>query len=78
MKALIVYDSLYGNTDKVAHAIGEVVADAKVVPVDEADLVELKGYDLLIVGSPTQGAGRQLQSVSSWGRSLAVVSRTSA
>jgi flavodoxin len=55
MKALIIYDSKYGNTKQAAEAIGGSLQNAKVVPVDEADLVELKAYDLLVVGSPTQG-----------------------
>ena len=55
MKTLIVYDSLYGNTKEVAQAVGSSLDEAKVVPVDEADLVEVKAYDLLIAGSPTQG-----------------------
>ena len=63
MKALIIYDSKYGNTKQVAEAIAGSLQDARVVPVGEADLVELKGYDLLIVGSPTQG-GRPTPAVS--------------
>ena len=52
MKA--VYDSLYGNTEKVAKAIADAVGgEAK--PVGEVDPSELKGLDLLIVGSPTHG-----------------------
>lgn len=56
MKALIVYDSLYGNTEKIAQAIGGAVSgDAKVVCVGEVDVSELKALDLLFVGSPTHG-----------------------
>jgi flavodoxin len=57
MKTLIVYDSLYGNTKHVAEAIGEGIAGAQVLTVDEADLADLKTYDLVIAGAPTQ-AGR--------------------
>jgi len=62
MKALIVYDSLYGNTEQVAKAIGGAMADAKVLRAGEAHPSELKGIDLLIVGSPTQG-GRHTQAI---------------
>jgi len=56
MKALIVYDSLYGNTEKIAQAIGGGIGgEVKVVKVGEANPEELDSYDLLIVGSPTQG-----------------------
>ena len=56
MKALIVYDSVYGNTEKIAKAIGGAIAgEVKVLRMDEVDYSELKTLDLLIVGSPTQG-----------------------
>jgi len=58
MKVLIVYDSVYGNTEKIAKAIGgAITGEVKVLRVDEANLSELKTIDLFIVGSPTQ-AGR--------------------
>jgi flavodoxin len=56
MKALIVYDSLYGNTEKIAQAIGGGIGgEVKVVKVGDANPAELGSYDLLIIGSPTQG-----------------------
>jgi flavodoxin I len=55
MKTLIIYDSLYGNTEQIAKAIGGAFeADVK-VRVKEASAAELASYDLIIVGSPTQG-----------------------
>src|SRR4030042_500580 len=56
MKALVIYDSLYGNTEKIAKAIGSAITgEVKVLPVGQANPAELKSLDLLIVGSPTQG-----------------------
>lgn len=56
MKAVVVYDSLYGNTEKIAKAIGGAVGDeAKVVRAGDVSLSELESVDLLVVGSPTQG-----------------------
>ena len=56
MKALIVFDSAYGNTEKIARAIGAAITgEAKVLRAGEADVAELNLYDLLIIGSPTQG-----------------------
>jgi flavodoxin len=56
MKALVIYDSLYGNTEQIAKAIGGGIGgEVKVVKVGEANVAELGSYDLLIVGSPTQG-----------------------
>ena len=60
MNALIVYDSVYGNTEKIARAIAEAIApsgEAKVLRAGEANPSELASIDLLIVGSPTH-AGR--------------------
>jgi flavodoxin len=54
MNALVVSDSKYGNTEKVARAISEAI-DARVLRVDDADPDELAGLDLLVVGSPTHG-----------------------
>ena len=56
MKILVVYDSLYGNTEQVARAIGGALnGDVKVVPAGEAGLADLEGVELLIAGAPTQG-----------------------
>jgi flavodoxin len=56
MKALVVYDSLYGNTAQVAKAIGGAISDeTKVLPVGEVNPSDLKSLDLLIAGGPTQG-----------------------
>ncbi|MGF1503719.1 MAG: flavodoxin family protein [Chloroflexi bacterium] len=53
MHALVIYDSMYGNTEKIAQAIGAAVG-GQVKRVDEVDPAEVGGIDLLIVGSPTQ------------------------
>ena len=56
MKVLVVYDSVYGNTEKIAKSIGDNIAgEVKVLRVGEANPSQLEGIDLLIVGSPTQG-----------------------
>lgn len=56
MKALIVYDSVYGNTEKIARAIGEGLAgEVEVLRVGEADHSGVGGYSLVVVGSPTHG-----------------------
>jgi flavodoxin I len=56
MKALIIYDSMYGNTQKIAQAIGEgLTGEVKVVRIGEVNPSELKTCDLLIFGSPVHG-----------------------
>ena len=63
MKVLVVYDSLFGNTEKIARAIGKAITgEVKVLRVSEASSSELESIDLLIVGSPTQG-GRPIQAI---------------
>ena len=66
MRAVVVYESMYGNTHLVADAIGtglETAFDVWVVPVSQADQAVLDGADRhdqplrdLPVGQPT---GRQ-------------------
>jgi hypothetical protein len=52
MNAVVVYESMYGNTRAVAEAIAEGLGGAAVVPVHEAP--ERAGQpDLLVVGGPT-------------------------
>jgi flavodoxin I len=58
VKTLVVYDSVYGNTEKIAKAIGDAVGgEVKVLRVGDVDSAELEAFDLLIVGCPTH-AGR--------------------
>ena len=54
MEAMVVYDSQYGNTAKIAQAIGEAIG-GQVVRVADVGPADLEGLDLLIVGSPTHG-----------------------
>ena len=57
MDALIVYDSVFGNTEKVAQAMGDALSskmDAAVRKVDEVDPQQTVGVQMLIVGSPTR------------------------
>ena len=54
MKALIVYDSNYGHTEQIAHAMGRAL-DAQVLHVGDVNPDDLPSFDLVIVGSPTHG-----------------------
>jgi len=55
MKALIVYDSFFGNTEQIAKAIAGVIDGSKVLRVREVKPLDVESVDLLIVGSPTRG-----------------------
>jgi flavodoxin I len=66
MRALIVFDSLHGNTAKVAQAIGDALAgEVRVRRVDGVSAAELGAVDLLIVGSPTHG-GWFTEAIKDW------------
>lgn len=57
MNALVVYDSAYGNTEQIAQAIGAALGPQEEVPVIRVGDVkpdQLRGLELLVVGSPTQ------------------------
>jgi len=57
MKALVIYDSFFGNTEKIAQAIGEALSShgkVQVLKVSNAKPEHLAGLSLLVVGSPTR------------------------
>ena len=57
MKTLVVYDSVYGNTEIIARAIGDAIpGEVQVLRVGQADVGDLENVDLLILGAPTHGA----------------------
>lgn len=54
--ALIVYESMFGNTERIAEQIGEglrTAADVRLTRVDHAPLSLPVDLDLLVVGGPT-------------------------
>ncbi len=58
MKILIVYDTNFGNTQKVAYLIGEELKaknDVKVTSIAGFKQTELEGVELLVMGSPING-----------------------
>jgi flavodoxin len=54
MNALVVYDTQFGNTQKIAEAVAETVG-AKAIRVADFKPDMLAGVSLLIVGSPILG-----------------------
>ena len=56
-KILILYDSVFGNTEQIAQAIGKVLqskGNVEVLKVNQVKPELLMGLNLLIVGSPTR------------------------
>lgn len=57
MKSVIIYDSYFGNTEKIARTIGAKIKEhkkAQTLRVDDVIFEELKDLELLIMGSPTR------------------------
>lgn len=53
MKAVVVYESLWGNTAAIAHAIAAGIGEkARCLSTGEATPEAIKGADLIVAGSP--------------------------
>jgi hypothetical protein len=60
MRALVCYESMYGNTRAIAEAIADGLGsdlDVSVRPVGALGGQDLDGVDLLVVGAPTHAHG---------------------
>jgi hypothetical protein len=70
MSALVVCDSIYGNTASVAEAIASGLGEgASLLRTSQLDPGDLPPCDVLVVGSPTHG-GRPSQAVQDWLREI--------
>jgi menaquinone-dependent protoporphyrinogen IX oxidase len=58
MKGIVVYDTSYGNTKKIAETIAETLKEsgmeADLFSVKEVKKLSAKGYNFLVLGSPTR------------------------
>lgn len=56
MKTLIIYDTYYGNTLKIAKNIAKILEDLKpeILKVDVITQTIIDNYELIIIGSPTR------------------------
>jgi flavodoxin len=84
MKALIVYDTHYGNTEQVAFQIASALegrAEVSMVRAADVSIEEMAHADLLFVGGPTQWRGlsptlktlfHKAESTTLYGRAAAV------
>lgn len=57
MKILVVYDSYFGNTERIALAIKDSIPENKhvlVKKISEFNTNDLEGVEVIIVGSPTR------------------------
>jgi hypothetical protein len=85
MRALVIYESMYGNTRRIAEVIADGIGlgpDVAVLPVAEAQaaLAEHKDVELVVIGGPTHARGMSRPSTreaavtnsSSYGRDLVI------
>lgn len=68
MKAIIVYDSVFGNTKKIAEAMAQTVG-ASLVKATDVSSLDLEGVQWFIVGSPTR-AFRPTPAITAWLKKL--------
>lgn len=58
MTSLIIYDSVFGNTETIAKTIGTSLTTYGSSPClrpSAVDLSSISSIDLLVIGSPTRG-----------------------
>ena len=74
MWAVIVYESMFGNTHAIADAVGkglEPMLEVVVVPLAEAGGERLGDADLLVVGGPTHFHGMSRRGTRKWAAATA-------
>ena len=58
MKGIVVYDTSYGNTKKIAETIAETLKESRIevdlFDVEDVKKLSAKDYDFLVLGSPTR------------------------
>jgi len=56
MKAIVVYESLWGNTATIARAIAEGIGpQARALTTSDATAAEIAGADIIVAGAPVLG-----------------------
>jgi flavodoxin len=60
-KAIVLYHTQFGNTEKIAKEIAAGIAEQGIevvcIRVEDVQIDKLKDYDLLAIGGPTHGFG---------------------
>lgn len=57
MKALVIFDSVFGNTEKIARAITQGLnstCEVQCLNAGEVSIAQLRAADLVVMGSPTR------------------------
>lgn len=53
MKAVVVYESMWGNTARVARAVAKGLGDVPLLDVASTSVTDLQAMDLIVIGGPT-------------------------
>jgi flavodoxin I len=70
VKAVVIFDSVSGNTANIAEAVSRAVGSGtRLIKASEARIEDIAGIDLLILGSPTYG-GRPTDTMSGFLRKI--------
>ncbi|PKM87791.1 hypothetical protein CVU83_02550 [Candidatus Falkowbacteria bacterium HGW-Falkowbacteria-2] len=70
MKTAIIYDSVYGNTGKIAEEIARVIGEeAKLIHISQAHKEDIENAELVVLGTPTHG-GRASEAVQAFMKEL--------
>jgi flavodoxin len=60
-KSIVIYHSLFGNTEKIAKALASGIKEQKIdvecINVENVQINTLAEYDLIAIGGPTHGFG---------------------
>ena len=60
-KAIVIYHTLFGNTEKIANALASGLRDQGIevdcIKIEDVQIETLMDYDLLAIGGPTHGFG---------------------
>jgi len=58
MKGIVIYDTTYGNTKKIAETIAETLKESGIevdlFDVEKVEKLSARDYDFLVLGSPTR------------------------
>lgn len=60
MQSLVIYDSRFGNTERIAQGIAERLKGSgpvRLLKAADAPTLDVHGIELLVVGGPTEGHG---------------------
>jgi hypothetical protein len=60
MKTVVVYESMFGNTEQIARAVATGLAEyglVETVEVGAVSAADVRGADLIVVGAPTHAFG---------------------